>query len=159
GGLHIYAHYPQLQIGPVAFVVAQVLRQFGPHQGVFVTEALLTALGLYVLHELTRIALLVRPDLAWRPIPLRVTVLAGGAAFFAARTRPAASVPPPPPRPPPPPACIWSCSRCGPPSGNVGYSRACSSGWRPTPSRGRWSSCPSCSRCRSSPGDARPPWR
>jgi hypothetical protein len=91
GGLHIYAHYPQLQIGPVAFIVAQVLRQLGPHQGVFVTEALLTALGLYVLHELTRIALLVRPDLAWRPIALRVTVLVGGAAFLAGWTELAAT--------------------------------------------------------------------
>ena len=91
GGLHIYAHYPQLQIGPAAFIAAQVLRQLGPHQGVFVTELAATVLGLYVLHELTRIALLVRPDLAWRPIALRVTVLAGGAVFLAGWTELAAT--------------------------------------------------------------------
>ena len=91
GGLHIYAHDPQLQIGPLAFIVTQVLRQLGPHQGVFVTEALLTALGLYVLHELTRIALLVRPDLTWRSIPLRATVLVGGAVFLAGWTELAAN--------------------------------------------------------------------
>jgi hypothetical protein len=83
GGLHLYANYPQLQIGPLAFVVTEGLRQLGPHQGVNAAEALLTALGLYLLHELTRIAVIVRPDLLARPAALRVTVLAGGAVFLA----------------------------------------------------------------------------
>jgi hypothetical protein len=82
GGLHLYANYPQLQIGPVAFVVAQGLRQFGPDQGVFVTEAVLMAMGLYLLHELVQIALIARPDLVRRPTALRVTILAGGAVFL-----------------------------------------------------------------------------
>lgn len=91
GGVHVYAHHPQLQIGPVAFVVAQGLRQIGPHQGVFATEAVLTTLGLYVLHELTRIARAVRPDLARHPNALRGTVLVGGAAFLAGWTELAAT--------------------------------------------------------------------
>jgi hypothetical protein len=83
GGLHLYANYPQLQIGPLAFLIAEGLRQLGPHQGVFVAEAATMAMGLYLLHELTRIALIVRPDLERRPVALRVTVLAGGAVFLA----------------------------------------------------------------------------
>ena len=91
GGLHLYANYPQLQIGPVAFIVAQGLRHLGPHQGVFATEAVLTATGLYVVHQITRIALIARPGLAGQPARLRVTVLAGGAAFLAGWTELAAT--------------------------------------------------------------------
>jgi hypothetical protein len=83
GGLHLYANYPQLQIGPAAFVVAEGLRQLGPHHGVLVAEAGLMAMGLYVLRELAAIALIVRPGLARHPSALRVTILIGGAAFLA----------------------------------------------------------------------------
>jgi hypothetical protein len=82
GGLHLYANYPQLQIGPLAFVVTAGLRHLGPDQGVLVTEIMLMAMGLYLVHELTRIALIVRPDLAQRPAAHRVTVLVGGAVFL-----------------------------------------------------------------------------
>jgi len=83
GGLHLYANYPQLQIGPLAFLAAVGLRLFGPHQGVFVAEAAVMAMGLYLLHELTRIAVIVRPDLATRQAALRGTILVGGAVFLA----------------------------------------------------------------------------
>jgi hypothetical protein len=83
GGLHLYANYPQLQIGPAAFVVAQGVRQLGPHQGVLAAEAVLMAVGLCLLHQLTRIAVLIRPGLAEWPAALGVTVLVGGAAFLA----------------------------------------------------------------------------
>lgn len=86
GGLHLYANYPQLQIGPVAFVITQGLRHLGPHQGVFATEAVLTAAGLYLIHALKRIALTVRPDLGQRPVALHVTFLAGGAVFLVSWT-------------------------------------------------------------------------
>jgi hypothetical protein len=82
GGLHLYANYPQLQIGPVAFAIAQVLRQVGPHQGVFAAEAVLTLAGLYLVHAVARIALTVRPQLGRRPAALRLTLLAGGAVFM-----------------------------------------------------------------------------
>ena len=83
GGLHLYANYPQLQIGPLAFVITEGLRQIGPHQGVFAAEAALMAMGLYLLRELTRIALIARPGLAARPTSFRLTVLVGGAVFLA----------------------------------------------------------------------------
>lgn len=82
GGLHLYANYPRLQIGPLAFVLTEGLRQLGPHQGVFVTEALLMALGLYLLHELTRIATIIRPELVRQSAALRMTILVGGAFFL-----------------------------------------------------------------------------
>jgi hypothetical protein len=82
GGLHLYANYPQLQIGPVAFVITQGLRHLGPHQGVFVTEVVLTVAGLYLVHALMQIALIVRPVLGQRPVALRLTFLAGGAVFL-----------------------------------------------------------------------------
>ena len=83
GGLHLYANYPQLQIGPLAFLIAQGLRQLGPHQGVLATEAVLMAMGLCLVHQLTRIAVIVRPDLEQRPGALRATILVGGAFFLA----------------------------------------------------------------------------
>jgi hypothetical protein len=82
GGLHLYANYPQLQIGPLAFVMAQGLRSLGPHQGVFAAEAVLTLAGLYLVHAVARIALVVRPDLAGRPVAFRLTLLTGGAVFL-----------------------------------------------------------------------------
>jgi hypothetical protein len=84
GGLHLYANYPQLQIGPLAFGIAQGLRHLGPHQGVFVTEVALTVAGLYLVHALMQIALIERPDLRQRPVALRLTIVAGGAVFLVA---------------------------------------------------------------------------
>src|SRR5260221_6850088 len=71
GGLHMYASYPQLQIGPLAFVLAQGLRHLGPHQGVLATEAVLTAAGLYLVHALMQITLAVRPYHCQPPGALR----------------------------------------------------------------------------------------
>jgi len=82
GGLHLYANYPQLQIGPLAFVITQGLRHLGPHQGVFVTEVVVSAAGLYVVHALMQIALTVRPELGQRPVAPHLTFLVGGAVFL-----------------------------------------------------------------------------
>jgi hypothetical protein len=82
-GLHLYADFPQLQIGPVAFAVAEILRFLGPHQGVLAAEIVLTAMGVAVVDQVTRIALTVRPGLAERPVALRATILVGGAVFMA----------------------------------------------------------------------------
>jgi hypothetical protein len=81
GGLHVYANYPQLQIGPFTFVVAQVLRQLGPSGGVFVAEVVMSGLGLLVLYCVERIAVTLRPDLA-RGQGLPITMLIGGGAFL-----------------------------------------------------------------------------
>ena len=44
GGLHLYANYPQLQIGPVTFALAEVLRHLGGGNGVHAAEAFMTVL-------------------------------------------------------------------------------------------------------------------
>jgi hypothetical protein len=82
GGLHLYANYPQLQIGPLAFVLAAALSHLGPHHGVLAAEVLLSLAGLYLVHSVRQIALAARPDLAQRPAALRATLLLGGAVFL-----------------------------------------------------------------------------
>lgn len=44
GGLHLYASYPFLQIGPPGLLIAKVLR-FGPREGLYVAGALVELLG------------------------------------------------------------------------------------------------------------------
>ncbi len=44
-GLHLYATAPNLQIGPLAFVVAEPLRFLGPSDGRYTAVVLMTALG------------------------------------------------------------------------------------------------------------------
>ena len=83
-GLHLYASYPQLQIGPLAFAVAQVLRHLGPDGGIVTAELVMTAAGLFMLYAIERIALTVRPELALRPARLQRVMLAGGAVFMIA---------------------------------------------------------------------------
>lgn len=83
-GLHLYASYPQLQIGPLAFTVAQVLRHLGPDGGIVTAELVMTAAGLFMLYAIERIALTVRPELALRPARLQRVMLAGGAVFMVA---------------------------------------------------------------------------
>ncbi|WP_051450466.1 hypothetical protein [Actinospica robiniae] len=81
GGMHIYADYPQLQIGPVSFVVAQGLRHMGPANGLYAAEIFMTGLGLVALHVIERIAAASRPeaigDRRWHH-----TMLVGGAPFM-----------------------------------------------------------------------------
>jgi hypothetical protein len=83
-GLHLYASYPQLQIGPLAFAVARVLRYLGPDGGIVTAELVMTATGLFMLYAIERIALTVRPELALRPARLQRVMLAGGAVFMIA---------------------------------------------------------------------------
>jgi hypothetical protein len=54
-GLHLYATAPNLQIGPLAFVVAEPLRFLGPSSGRYVAVVLLTVLGPVALWLVTRI--------------------------------------------------------------------------------------------------------
>lgn len=53
GGLHLYADYPFLQIGPPALLVARLL-EFGPGQGVYAASALIQVVGLAVVVLLVR---------------------------------------------------------------------------------------------------------
>jgi hypothetical protein len=84
GGLHLYASQPQLQIGPLSFAVAQLLRHIGPDQGLVTAQIALTAVGLVLVHAIAVIAAEVRPSLAARPGRLRCTELVGGAVFLIA---------------------------------------------------------------------------
>jgi hypothetical protein len=82
GGLHLYANYPDLQIGPVSFLVAQVLRQLGPSQGLFAAQLVMMALGLLVLRTLRDAMRRLRPDLGAERRAVRLTVALGGALFL-----------------------------------------------------------------------------
>jgi hypothetical protein len=81
GGLHVYANYPQLQIGPFTFAIAEILRHLGGPTGLLAAEAFMTVLGLVVLNCVERIAVATRPELA-RSARLDRTMLIGGAAFM-----------------------------------------------------------------------------
>src|SRR5215469_11838425 len=86
GFMHFYANYPGFQIGPLAFGVAQVIRNVvpgqpvGPYQGVVLAQLIMSAMGLVTLVVIRRIALLARPELA-RQRGFLLTFLAGGAVF------------------------------------------------------------------------------
>jgi hypothetical protein len=84
GGLHTYANYPALQMGPFSYLVAEVLRYLGPDNGVVIGEVLLTLAGMYIVYEIERIALIARPSLTARKNEVRATILIGGAVFLIA---------------------------------------------------------------------------
>ncbi len=81
GGMHLYANYPQLQIGPVTFGLAELLRHAGGADGVVAAEAFMTVLGLVVLYCIERIGHAMRPELV-RTKQLDRTMLIGGGAFM-----------------------------------------------------------------------------
>lgn len=89
GFLHIYASYPGFQIGPLAFGVAQVIRNLipgqpiGRDQNVVLAQLIMSAMGLLTLVVIRRIALVARPELATLR-SFRRTFLVGGAAFMIA---------------------------------------------------------------------------
>ncbi|MFF8769860.1 hypothetical protein [Kitasatospora sp. NPDC015120] len=49
GGLALYAHHPELQIGPVSLAVARLFSPFPPHTGELLAEAAMSGLGLAML--------------------------------------------------------------------------------------------------------------
>jgi hypothetical protein len=81
GGLHVYANYPQLQIGPFTFAIAELLRHIGGGNGVVAAGVFMTALGLVVLYCIERAAHAMRPGLATSRY-LDRTMLVGGGAFM-----------------------------------------------------------------------------
>ena len=84
GGLDLYASNPSLQIGPLSFTVAEILRHLGPDNGIVTAEILLAAAGIAVIAAIENLARRVRPELSEHPRTLRLTVLVGGAAFMVA---------------------------------------------------------------------------
>ena len=81
GGLHVYANYPQLQIGPFTFAIAELLRHLGGANGVVAAGVFMTALGLVVLYCIERVAHAMRPEIATSRY-LDRTMLIGGGAFM-----------------------------------------------------------------------------
>ncbi|MEZ0069463.1 hypothetical protein ABIA32_005507 [Streptacidiphilus sp. MAP12-20] len=79
GGLHLYANYPSLQIGPLAFLCAWVLGGLG---GVVAAQFAMMAAGLVILRLLERSALSLHPGLRGRPQAMGVTTAAAGAVFL-----------------------------------------------------------------------------
>ncbi|MGF1429940.1 hypothetical protein [Kitasatospora sp. LaBMicrA B282] len=49
GGLSLYAHHPELQIGPVSLAAARIFAPFPPHLGQVLAEATMSMLGLIML--------------------------------------------------------------------------------------------------------------
>lgn len=49
GGLNLYAHHPELQMGPVSFLVAGLFNPFPERTGQFLAAALMSLLGLAIL--------------------------------------------------------------------------------------------------------------
>lgn len=64
GGLHLYAAHPELQIGPLAFVLSGPLAALPPAAGLLAVQALLALLGVFVLVQLWRLGNELRPPIA-----------------------------------------------------------------------------------------------
>jgi hypothetical protein len=90
GGLHIFANYPALQMGPLAYLVTGVLRHLSPDNGVAAAEVFLQACGLLIVYLIERIAIGTRPALRSDPA-FTATLLGGGAVFMVAWSELAAS--------------------------------------------------------------------
>ncbi len=80
GGLHLYANYPSLQIGPLAFAVAEPVRFLGPHGGLVAAQVLISAMGLVLLLVIRRILSVIRPELTGQR-GADLAFLAGAAVF------------------------------------------------------------------------------
>jgi hypothetical protein len=83
GGLNIFANYPALQMGPLAYLVTGVLRHLSPDNGLVAAEVFLQACGLLIVYLIERIAVATRPALRSDPA-FTATLLAGGAVFMVA---------------------------------------------------------------------------
>jgi len=82
GGLHVYANYPQLQIGPLSFLAAWPFAQLGPTAGRVLAAAAMTAAGPALVLLVERLAGPLTPA---RPVEvgmLRLKVLLAGTAVL-----------------------------------------------------------------------------
>jgi hypothetical protein len=81
-GLHLYAQHPELQIGPVSFVVACLFSYLKAAQGQLLAEAFMSAIGLYILVLAGRSA---ANHFRWRSVDHRLLqrrVFIAGLAFI-----------------------------------------------------------------------------
>ncbi|MFE1754118.1 hypothetical protein [Streptomyces anandii] len=82
GGLALYANHPELQIGPVSFVVAALFRPFPAAAGENLAEAFMSGLGLYMLVLVGRTAAEHNLGTGVNHRRLQQRVLVAGAAFI-----------------------------------------------------------------------------
>lgn len=76
GGVHLFANYPTIQIGPLSLLFAAPIRLVGSDEGRVAGAILMTAVAPALIYLLERTARLVKPDVDERL--LQLTVLLGG---------------------------------------------------------------------------------
>ncbi|WP_425265281.1 hypothetical protein [Streptomyces rubellomurinus] len=82
GGLALYAHHPELQIGPVSLAAARLTAPFSPHTGQLLAEAASAALGLVMLVLIGRTAALYYLGTGTNHRRLQQRLLIAGLAFI-----------------------------------------------------------------------------
>lgn len=82
GGLAIYAHHPELQIGPVSFLIAALFEPFPVALGERLAEAFMSGLGLYMLVLVGRTAASFYAGTGVNHRRLQQRVLIAGLAFI-----------------------------------------------------------------------------
>nr|WP_223242123.1 hypothetical protein [Streptomyces sp. CBMA123] len=82
GGLSLYAHHPELQIGPVSLAAARLTAPFSPHVGELVAEAVSAGLGLVMLVLVGRTAALYYLGTGINHRRLQQRLLIAGLAFI-----------------------------------------------------------------------------
>lgn len=82
GGLSLYAHHPELQIGPVSLAAARLTAPFSPYTGQVIAEAVSSALGLVMLVLVGRTAALYYLGTGTNHRRLQQRVLIAGLAFI-----------------------------------------------------------------------------
>ncbi|MDH6703526.1 hypothetical protein P3T27_000207 [Kitasatospora sp. MAA19] len=82
GGLAIYAHHPELQIGPVSLAAARLTAPFSPHVGQLIAEAAMSGLGLVMLVLIGRTAALYYLGTGINHRRLQQRLLIAGLAFI-----------------------------------------------------------------------------
>lgn len=82
GGLHLYANYPQLQIGPLTLLVVAVLLPVTTTGGWMIAVWFMTLAGLAVLLLIERLAAATRRTDAGRSWTTTLTMLVGGGSFL-----------------------------------------------------------------------------
>ncbi|MBP2402866.1 hypothetical protein [Streptomyces syringium] len=82
GGLNLYAHHPELQMGPISFLVAGLFNPFSEHTGQFLAAAFMSLLGLVILVLAGRSAATYFLGTGTNHQRLRQRVLIAGLAFI-----------------------------------------------------------------------------
>jgi hypothetical protein len=82
GGLSLYAHHPELQIGPVSLAAARLTAPFSSHVGQLVAEAVSAGLGLVMLVLIGRTAALYYLGTGTNHRRLQQRLLIAGLAFI-----------------------------------------------------------------------------